>query len=161
LFGCARKRSIVAPFAFGCVALMAACGSSTPSHERTPEQVVDRFHDALQARDATLALSLLSGDAVVCEMGKSDRSRRDYAALHLPNDMAIASRGGREQVSRETGGSGDTQWVVTSYRETVEQADKAPPATIAETAILRRIGDGWQIVHLHWSSDQPLRTVGG
>lgn len=119
---------------------------------RTPEQTVDAFYAALQTNNAALALSLLSPDAIVFELGKIDRSRKDYAATHLPADIEIASRGRRELLSRRRGDFGDARWVASTYRE-FGRTDGTQSNLLAETVILRQAGDAWQIVHLHWSID--------
>lgn len=155
-----RARALLCAATIGASALLVqSCGSSSaPSNDaRTPEQVVDGFYTALAARNAALALSLLASDVVVFEMGTVDRSRRDYAAVHLPTDMDIASRTGRELLSRQSGAVGDARWVASQYRETPsgEAPSGAPEArstTLSETIILRRAGDSWQIAHLHWST---------
>lgn len=133
-------------------------GDATPGETRSPEQTVDAFYAALQANDAALALSVLTPDATVFELGKIDRSRRDYAANHLPADIAIATRGKRELLSRRRGEGGDLRWVASTYRET-GRSDATQSNVLAETAILRQAGDRWQIVHLHWSIDAPAPSA--
>jgi ketosteroid isomerase-like protein len=130
---------------------------------RTPEQVVDAFFGGLQAGNAALTLSLLSPDVEVFEMGMIDRSRRDYASNHLPADMSIAAYTQRELVSRRSGGSGDTRWVVSTYRLIENKGGETSTMTMAETALLRQAADSWQIAHLHWSLDAtpPPASQGG
>jgi ketosteroid isomerase-like protein len=132
--------------------------SARSAAARTPEQTVDAFYEALHQGNAALALSLLGPDALVFEMGKVDRSRREYAAVHLPADMAIAARGQRELLSRHSTSAGDLYWVMSTYRETLPASADAPgwQATLAETVALRSAGGAWQIEHLHWSADPSL-----
>jgi hypothetical protein len=129
-------------------------GPASDPAARTPEQTVDAFYSALQANNAAQALSLLSPDATVFELGKVDRSRKDYAAVHLPADLEIASRGRRELLSRRKGDVGDARWVSSTYRE-FGRLDAPQGALLTETVILRATGGNWQIVHLHWSFDAP------
>jgi len=123
------------------------------SDARPPEQVVDAFFSALQSGNAAQALSLLSPDAEVFEMGFVDRTRQDYASNHLPGDLAAAVGAQRELTSRKLGGSGDYRWMLSTYRLTGDNIGPVKSMVMTETAIVRQIGDGWQIVHLHWSLD--------
>ena len=134
------------------VAFQSGCSEPSAAVSRTPEQVIDAFYAELQSGNAAAALSLLSRDALIVEMGKTDRMRRDYATTHLPGDIEIAARARRELVSRRVGGAGDTRWVASTYRELDTRSD-AKPTTVGETAVLRQVADRWQIVHLHWSND--------
>jgi ketosteroid isomerase-like protein len=124
----------------------------------SPEQAVEAFHDALRNGNAAMALSMLAPDATVFELGQADASRRDYAAVHLSNDMRLAARARRELLARQRGETGDARWITSAYRWVEQGEDAKPPTTLAETVILRRAGDRWQIVHFHWSFDasQPV-----
>jgi ketosteroid isomerase-like protein len=135
-------------------ALLATGGGPAGSEpSRTPEQTVDAFHDALRGADAAMALSLLGPDATVFELGRTDASRRDYAALHLSNDMKLAAGGRRELLSRKRGELGAGHWVMSTYRWTGQGEAAKPATTLAETVVLRRDGGQWKIVHVHWSVD--------
>jgi hypothetical protein len=105
-----------------------------------PEQTVDAFYAALQSENAASGLSLLSHDAIIFEMEKSDRWRREYAASHLPGDMEIAARTRRELISRTSEGIGDTRWVLSTYREIESEATTVRPSTVTETVILQHLG---------------------
>jgi hypothetical protein len=45
--------------------------------------------------------------------------------------------------------------VLSTYRVTGKRPDGTPiDVMMLETAIVRRVGDGYRIVHLHWSNDK-------
>lgn len=124
---------------------------------RTPNRVVDDFHQALRQGDSALALSLLAREVVVFESGQSDPARDAYAGAHLPADMNVAAQTEWSLVNRLAGGSGEERWVLSSYH-VKGRVDGTPVNRVyLETAILREIGGMYRIVHLHWSStpDRP------
>ena len=114
---------------------------------RTPEATVDAFHEGLRNGDAALALSVLTRDVTVYEMGVIDQSRTAYASAHLQADMKEASSFEQEVLSRRSGGTGDQRWVLSAYRLKNNERVR----TMLETAVLRRVGDTWRIAHIHWS----------
>jgi len=123
---------------------------------RVPADAVDAFHAALRNKDTAGALSLLDRGLVVFEFGAVDPTVESYALRHLPLDMdlAVAARWNLE--TRRVGGEGNERWVLSTYRVTGKQADGTPiDQTTLETAILRRSGDLFRIVHLHWSTSDP------
>jgi ketosteroid isomerase-like protein len=124
--------------------------SATAAEVLTPEQTVELFHNALRSGDRALALSLLSPDVLVFEMGMIDASRDAYAAKHLQADIEAAGEMRRELLSRRSGGPGDSRWLLSTYRLRTNESDPAP-LTVVETIILQRTGTTWHIIHLHWS----------
>jgi ketosteroid isomerase-like protein len=124
--------------------------SATAAEPSTPEQTVDAFHKALRAGHRARALSLLSADVLVFEMGMIDVSREAYAATHLQTDIEAAGQMRRELLTRRSGGAGDSRWLLSTYRLSTNGTDPAP-LTVVETIILRRTGTTWHIEHLHWS----------
>lgn len=111
---------------------------------------MDAFHSALRAGDRALALSLLSPDVLVFEMGMVDVSREAYAATHLQADIEAAGQFRRQLLSRQSGGAGDSRWMLSTYCLSTNENDPAP-LTVVETIILRRTRTTWHIEHLHWS----------
>jgi ketosteroid isomerase-like protein len=133
----------------GC-ALAASAAAQTP---RIPAETVDAFHAALRNKDTAAALSLLDRGLVVYEFGLVDPTAEAYAFNHLPFDMDAAVATQWKLESRHVGGSGDERWVLSTYRVTGKQSDgTAIDQTTLETAILRRSGGVFRIVHLHWST---------
>ncbi|MFL6779928.1 MAG: YybH family protein [Sphingomicrobium sp.] len=114
--------------------------------------VVDAFHAALQRGDTSAAAALLADDALIFESGGAERTKAEYAGHHLPADAAF-SQAVRSTVSRRSGNaSGTLAWVATEGRLTGTYKGKAIDLPTTETMLLRRSGNGWKIVHIHWSS---------
>ena len=133
------------------LALWAGC---VLGQARTPAETVDAFHTALRNKDTARALSLLDRGLVVFEFGSVDPTAEAYAFRHLPFDMdaAVATRWKLE--TRKTGGEGGERWVLSTYRVTGSDRDGKPiDLAMLETVILRRSGEQFRIVHLHWSTN--------
>ena len=131
-------------------------GSAHAQVGRVPAETVDAFHAALKKKDTAAALSLLDRGLVVYEFGLVDPTVEAYGLRHLPFDMDVAVATQWKLETRHLGGSGDERWVLSTYRVTGKQSDGTPiDQTTLETAILRRSGGLFRIVHLHWSTNDP------
>ena len=123
---------------------------------RIPAEAVDAFHAALRAKDTPGALSLLDRGLVVYEFGSVDPTVEAYAFSHLRFDMDMAAITRWKLESRRVGGEGNERWVLSTYRVTGTLPDGTPIDHLTlETAVLRRTGDLFRIVHLHWSTNDP------
>jgi ketosteroid isomerase-like protein len=123
---------------------------------RIPSDAVDAFHAALRNKDTAGALSLLDRGLVVFEFGVADPSAEAYAFQHLPLDIDVAVATKWKLESRRVGGEGNERWVLSTYHINGTQTDgTAIDQTLLETAIVRRTGDTFRIVHLHWSTNNP------
>jgi ketosteroid isomerase-like protein len=131
-------------------------GAAAAQGARVPADAVDAFHAALRNKDTAGALSLLDRGLVVFEFGAVDPTVESYAFRHLPLDMDLAVAASWKLETRRVGGEGNERWVLSTYRVTGKQADGTPiDQTTLETAILRRSGELFRIVHLHWSTSDP------
>jgi hypothetical protein len=139
------------------IVMIATALSSAPvlaQGARLPADAVDQFHAALKRKDTAGALSLLDRGLVVFEFGSVDATLDAYALQHLPYDIDAAVAMQWAVLTRRTGGDGNDRWVLTTYRVTGKDANgTALDYTALETAIVRRTGDSFRIVHLHWSMD--------
>jgi len=134
------------------LALAGAVGAQTA---RLPADAVDGFRAALKRKDTGGALSYLDRSLVVFEFGVTDATVEAYALSHLPGDIDMAAVSDWTLQARRVGGSGNERWVLSTYRVTGKRPDgKAIDQVMLETAIVRRVGDSFRIVHLHWSSDK-------
>jgi ketosteroid isomerase-like protein len=123
---------------------------------RLPAETVDAFHAALRNKDTAAALSLLDRGLVVYEFGAVDPTVEAYAFRHLPFDMDVAVATRWKLETRRTGGEGNDRWVLSTYRVTGKQSDGSSiDLAMLETVILRRSGEGFRIVHFHWSTSDP------
>jgi ketosteroid isomerase-like protein len=116
-----------------------------------PAGTVDAFHFALKAGDRRKALELLSPDVVIFEQGHFEKSRAEYAAKHLKEDMDFAAITRRSVARRDVQMSQDMAWVMSVIRTTGKINNRPVDITTNETMLLRREGGRWQIRHIHWS----------
>ena len=136
------------------VCLIACASAAIAQGARIPSDVVDAFHAALRNKDTAGALSMLDRGLVVFEFGAVDPTVEAYAFQHLPFDMDVAVATRWQLESRRVGGEGNERWVLSSYRVQGTRPDGRPIDQITqETAIVRRAGVAFRIVHLHWSTN--------
>jgi len=125
---------------------------SAPATLTTPVAMLDAFHAALQANRTEDASALLSPALLIYEAGHAERSKAEYAGHHLGADAAFAA-GTRVKVLKHSERTEGALAVITRETETTGSYKGAPVHSFGtETAVLERQGDGWRIVHLHWSS---------
>lgn len=145
-----RKPSTVRPaLAILALGIAAAPGSSLAA---SPTHTVAAFHGALAAGRQDEALALLSPAVAIYEAGHVERSREEYAARHLGSDMAFAQGATRKVLKQGERIDGNTA-IVWEETETTGSAGGKPVHVYGtETAVLEKKGDGWTILHVHWSS---------
>jgi ketosteroid isomerase-like protein len=129
----------------------AAIGTVAPS-ARSAAAVVDAFHAALHRGDTNAAQSHLASDALIYEAGGVERTKQEYASHHLGAD-AVFAQAVPGKITRRAGEAvGNIAWIASEGRTTGTYKDKAVDRVTTETMVLRRVGRGWKIVHIHWSS---------
>jgi ketosteroid isomerase-like protein len=121
------------------------------------EAALDAFHAALAAGDRDAALARLDPAVVIFEAGGAELSREEYASHHLAGDMEYLAATATERVDRRSGASGELVWVLTRSKTSGTFQGKEVSSRGTETALLARRGNGWKIVHLHWSSRAAKR----
>lgn len=137
---------------FPIVGLAALAIAIPVSAAANPVATVEAFHAALARADTAAALALLAEDVLIFEEGGGEASRAEYAAHHLAADAAYA-KATRGTITRRTVKvAGDLGWVASEGRTTGQYKGKPVDRLTAETMVLKRAGDGWQVVHIHWSS---------
>ena len=145
-------------------ASLALAGAAWAQTAKLPADAVDGFHAALKRKDTGGALSYLDRSLVVFEFGVADPTVEAYALSHLLRDIDMAAVSDWTLQARRVGGSGNERWVLSTYHVTGKLPDGKPiDQVVQETAIVRRVGESFRIVHLHWSSDkvwaQPRRPA--
>ena len=114
--------------------------------------VADRFGAALKAGDFETVQTLLADDVVILEMGGAERSREEYMGHHAIADAAFLG-GSTVKLTQRTGRvQGAMAWVATESDITPASGSDTKPMLATETMVLRKDGDAWRIVHIHWSS---------
>ena len=119
--------------------------------------VVERFSAALATGQIEKAAADLDPDVIVLESGGVEQSRDEYLGGHAKADAAFLKDARVTLRHRRAQASGDLAWVASESE--IRVLKDSDPLTIdsTETMVLRRTGDDWKIVHIHWSS----RRAGG
>ncbi|NHZ41791.1 nuclear transport factor 2 family protein [Massilia aquatica] len=133
--------------------LLAVLGlASLQALAATPGETLAAFHAALHAGDEARAMTLLSPEAVIYEAGHVERSRSEYADHHLANDIAFARVTTRRVVRHKERFEGNLAILLDEVETRGAFKGKTVNAVGTETAILEKKGDGWVVLHFHWSS---------
>jgi ketosteroid isomerase-like protein len=123
-----------------------------PVSARAAAAVVDAFHASLSRGDTQSAAAVLADDALIFEEGGVERNKAEYVARHLPADAAFSKVVSSSVARRSGNATGALAWIATEGRTTGTYKGKAVNRVTTETMLLRRDGQGWKIVHIHWSS---------
>ena len=129
-----------------------AIHEALPAPARAPAAIVDGFHAALASGDTHAALDFLADDALIFEGGAVERSKSEYAAHHLAADAAFSQAVPGVRHHRSGEAIGEIAWIASEGHTTGTYKDKPVDRLTTETMILKRVGDSWKIVHIHWSS---------
>jgi ketosteroid isomerase-like protein len=125
---------------------------SVASAGNTAEATVTAFHKALEQGDRDAVLGLLSENVRIFEQGWVEQSRAEYASHHLDSDIGYA-KAVKSEVSNVEVSIDGALAVVMSQSTTKGTYDGKPVDSVGlETMVLRKTGDAWKIVHIHWSS---------
>lgn len=127
-------------------------GVHAASLAASPKETVAAFHDALATGDKTKALALLAPEVAIYEAGYVERSRDEYAHHHLGGDMEFAKTTTRKVLRQSERIDGNTAIVWEETETTGSARGKPVHAFGTGTMVLEKKGDGWAIVHVHWSS---------
>jgi mono/diheme cytochrome c family protein len=125
--------------------------STLPPAAVSPAATVDRFQSLLAEGDTAAAAQVLDSRVLIYEGGQAEKSREEYAAHHLQADAKFLKNATLRVLSRTGDSKGDLAWVATESELTPSGA-KAASLVTTETMILNRVGQGWRIAHIHWSS---------
>lgn len=111
----------------------------------------EKFHAALAAGDSMAALALLAQDALILEGGAIE-TRGDYRAHHLLADIEFARAVRTDRSITRAVVQGDAAWIVATSTTQGTMNGRQINSVGAELMVLRRVGAGWQITTVHWSS---------
>lgn len=134
------------------VLALSLAGVHAASLAASPKETVAAFHEALASGDKDRALGLLSPAVAIYEAGYVERSRDEYAHHHLGGDMAFAKTTTRKVLQQGERIDGNTAIVWEETETTGSARGKPVHAFGTGTVVLEKKGDGWAIVHVHWSS---------
>jgi ketosteroid isomerase-like protein len=126
--------------------------ADVPQEARAAVAVVDRFFASLSAGDIDGAATELDPGLIVLESGGAERSAAEYLSHHAGSDAQFLKTAQQKPGRRVARTNGDIVWVASDNDVVIQQDGKPVTIASAETMVLRRTGDGWKIVHIHWSS---------
>jgi len=113
--------------------------------------VVDAFHAAMTAGNASGLMQLIAPDAVFLEAGGVE-TRSQYETSHLPADIEFEKSVSTKRSPIRVVVLGDAAWA-TSTSETVGKFQgRAIDSMGTELMVLSREPGGWRIRAIHWSS---------
>lgn len=116
-----------------------------------PAQAVKAFHQALRTGDVNAARAMLADDVLIVEGNGVERSADEYASHHMLADMKFMAAVKAEALEHQTKMLGNMAYSVSRSQLTGEYKDKPVDVVSKETLVLVDKGDGWKIVHVHWS----------
>ena len=125
---------------------------NVPADSRAASETADRFSKALQKGDMKTVEALLDPDVLILESGGAERNRQEYLDHHALADAKFLKDAHVQPMNRTARRSGDLVWVGSESEIHTKKGDKPLTLLSAETIILKRVGDDWHIVHIHWSS---------
>ncbi|QNP41737.1 YybH family protein [Lysobacter solisilvae (ex Woo and Kim 2020)] len=121
--------------------------------------VVDQFSAALKAVDLARVSELLAEDALILESGGAERSREEYLGHHAKADAEFLKDAHVQVIRRTARSAGSLAWVGTESELHSSKDGKPTTLLSTETMVLKRVGDDWRIVHIHWSSRAKKATA--
>lgn len=132
--------------------LLALLGLTPPALAQEPKEIAAQFHSAMSRGDSAAVIGMLSPHVVIYESGFIERSRAEYAAHHLPEDIKFAQQSELKVRSIEEHRSGDFS-VIMEETETKAKKNGKPVFYAGTGTLLLEKTDGvWLITHIHWSS---------
>jgi len=127
-------------------------GASVADADHAASLAADGLHDAIAMRDVNALRSWVAPDVLIFESGGVESSLAEYEGHHMPADMAFMKTMEREVISRKVFDAGDSAIVVTRSRVHGVHEGKAVDLSSTETLVVKKMGDQWKVVHIHWSS---------
>ncbi|WP_166636813.1 YybH family protein [Cognatilysobacter terrigena] len=132
-----------------------AAPASTPSNNDALAPVIataERFGAAIKGADFDTVRTLLDEKVLILESGGAERSLEEYLGHHAIADAAFLA-GATVKVTHRAGEmQGTTAWLATESEITPAAGSDAKPLLSTETLVMRKAGNAWRIVHVHWSS---------
>ncbi|NNE05405.1 MAG: SnoaL-like domain-containing protein [Xanthomonadales bacterium] len=137
--------ALLAAFALPCVS------KASTELSLQAAMLADRFDAAISSGDETQIRQILHQSVLIYEGGKIEASLEEYAAHHMQADMAYMAGIEKEILSRTIIEDNGIAVVTTQYHMTGQYKDRPVDRISLETLVMRDIGEGWKIVHVHWS----------
>jgi len=146
---------LAAPAAFAHEGKAHAAPASTPSNDDALAPVIataERFGAAIKGADFDTVRTVLDEKVLILESGGAERSLEEYLGHHAIADAAFLA-GATVKVTHRAGEmQGTTAWLATESEITPAAGSDEKPLLSTETLVMRKAGNAWRIVHVHWSS---------
>jgi uncharacterized protein (TIGR02246 family) len=113
--------------------------------------VVDAFHAAMTAGDASGLMQLIAPDAVFLEAGGVE-TRSQYESSHLPADIEFEKSVSTTRSPIRVVVLGDAAWATSTSETMGTFQGRAIDSMGTELMVLSREPGGWRIRAVHWSS---------
>ena len=133
------------------IGLLGAMSAVAEERSASPTEF-ESFHASMAREDREAVLASLAADVVIFEGGGAELSRSEYALHHLAGDLEFVGSTNRTVVDQRAAVDGDVAWVLTRSETKGSFRDRDIDSRGTETMVLKRGSEGWQIVHIHWSS---------
>lgn len=115
-------------------------------------EVVDTFMLELGKGQLERARQLMAPEAIVLADGRVLGNRDTYIDGAAKADVAALGSVQRELMRRDAHAGPNFSWVMSELRLRGPSAARGQGDVVVETMLLARRGNGWKIVHIHWSS---------
>lgn len=122
-------------------------------------KVVDAFSAAVKAAKLDDAAKLLDPNVLILESGRSERSRDEYMRSHAIADAAYMQSAEQVLRYRQARVDGNMAWIGTESEIESKKNGKTDTLWSTETMVLKKSGEDWRIVHIHWSSRPASKTL--
>ena len=158
--GITRAQLYLAPVIIGVLALSAftvhtndrgSVEAAALSDSATVAATVDGFYQAIATGDSTGALARLATDVVILESGGAE-TRSEYRSHHLAGDIEFAKALKSVRAPLQITIDGNTAWTTGTSTTQGEFNGRKINSAGAESMVLTRSKNGWQIRSIHWSS---------
>lgn len=130
----------------------ASAAVDVPAAAQAAVAVAEQFNNALSSGDLATVEALLAPDVLVLESGGAERTREEYMGDHAASDAAFLKDVHRQLLRQRARTAGELVWIGTESELHAQKEGKPLTVLSTETMVLKQTTDGWQIVHIHWSS---------
>ena len=115
-------------------------------------QTVIDFHKAINSGDAEKVKALLAAAVLIYEGGGVESSAEEYASHHLSADIEFLSNMNITSLEHRIEGTSDMAVSVSRSQLKGSYKDKSIDMKTMETIVLKKFGEHWKIIHIHWSN---------
>ncbi|MDH2135186.1 nuclear transport factor 2 family protein [Sphingobium yanoikuyae] len=151
-----HKIAIALMLGLQAIPVYAQSGQALAGEDAAVEAVLGKYKSALEGLDGTKMQGLFATDSEVVENGKREGNFASYLEHHLGPELAAFRSFKFTRYAVDIRIEGPLALASESYRFRIEpRTGEALEREGVTTSVLKRAGDGWQIVSMHSSSRKP------